>query len=63
MSQEETTKSARPGSISQSEQSAEAVDAELNEALDDSQLEAVAGGTDSNYSKKKQIEDISKWGG
>lgn len=63
MSQEETPKSAQPGSISQSEQSAEAVDAELNEALDDSQLEAVAGGTDSNNSKQEQIENISKWGG
>lgn len=63
MSQEETPKSAQPSSTSASEQLAEAVDAELDEALDDSQLEAVAGGTDSNNSKQKQIEDISKWGG
>lgn len=63
MSQEETPKSAQPSSTSQSEQLAEAVDAEPNEALDDSQLEAVAGGTDSNNSKQEQLDDISKWGG
>lgn len=60
MSQEETAKSTQSNLEDEIKPSSNSTAEELNEELDDSQLDAVAGG-DAGTDKRQQ--DIEKWGG